>query len=435
MARQPVLNEEALVKLGSEKLAGLVIGEAKRNAAFRKLVAAALAATKGPAAVAAIIDKRLAGLDRAKACVNWEKAKAFTADIAATLATITGELASADPDAAVDRLVPSSTADRAFERIDDSNGRLQNVYHAATAGLPDLVGRLDEAGKDSIPDRLFAPAVSDDYGFFSTIMPEVVTHLAAHALDQWDKRLAEVERSLGPVKGADRNWKKRAKADRIICLRQAIADCRQDVEAFIALEKSQPDAHRNTMAIAKRLCDAGRHSEALEWVRKHGRPGLEVVTYDDLADGSCPRDLSDLARTRLEIWNLEAMGDRTTAQDLRWKTFETTLDASMLRDHIAGLPDFAEFDVFDKAFAHPIGFEQKYRALAFFLNWPRLDLAARLLVDRRTEWEGRHYEALLAAAETSSGGSHDFVPRPSRRYPQSGAFHRLWPCGSVSGKT
>jgi hypothetical protein len=87
MARRPALNEEALVKLGSEKLARLVIGEAMHNAAFRKLVAAALAATKGPAAVAAIIDKRLAGLDRAKAFVDWEKAKAFTADIAATLAT------------------------------------------------------------------------------------------------------------------------------------------------------------------------------------------------------------------------------------------------------------------------------------------------------------------------------------------------------------
>jgi hypothetical protein len=79
---------------------------------------------------------------------------------------------------------------------------------------------------------------------------------------------------------------------------------------------------------------------------------------------------------------------------LRWKTFETTLDIGMLRDHIARLTDFAEFDVLDKAFAHAIAFEQKYRALAFFLNWPRLDLAAKLFVDRRAEWEGRHYEAL-----------------------------------------
>ena len=54
----------------------------------------------------------------------------------------------------------------------------------------------------------------------------------------------------------------------------------------------------------------------------------------------------------------------------------------------------------DKAFAHAIAFEQKYRALAFFLNSPRLDLTAKLVLDRRAEWEGRHYEALLAAAET-----------------------------------
>ena len=128
------LNEEALVKLGSEKLARLVIGEPKRNAAFRKLVAA-LAATKGPAAVAAIIDKRL--VDRAKAFVDWEKAKTFTADIAATLATIRRELGSADPDAAVDGSCGSSRRRSVFERIDDSNGRLQNFYHEAAAALPD----------------------------------------------------------------------------------------------------------------------------------------------------------------------------------------------------------------------------------------------------------------------------------------------------------
>jgi hypothetical protein len=46
--------------------------------------------------------------------VDWEKAKAFTADLAATLATISGELATVDPDAAIDRLVRFlSTADRA----------------------------------------------------------------------------------------------------------------------------------------------------------------------------------------------------------------------------------------------------------------------------------------------------------------------------------
>jgi len=398
MARQPALNEEALVKLGSEKLARLVLGEAKRDAAFRKLVAAALAATKGPAAVAAIIDKRLAGLDRAKAFVDWDKAKDFTAGIAATVATITGELAAADPAAAVDRLVRFlSTAERVFGRIDDSSGRLQGVYREAAAALPELAGRLEEVDKASIPDRLFALGVSDGYGYFSAIMPELVARLPAHSVDHWDERLAEAERSIGPIKDGD--WKRRGKADRIIRLRQAIADCRHDVDAFIALEKMRPDTHRDIMAVAERLCGAGRHGEALEWIHKRGRPGLKFMTYDDLADGSSPRDVTDLARTRLEIRILEAMGERAAAQDLRWKTFESTLDAGMLRDHIASLPDFAEFEVLDKAFAHAIAFAQKYRALAFFLNWPRLDLAAKLVADRRGRWEGRHYEPLLAAAE------------------------------------
>jgi hypothetical protein len=35
-----------------------------------------------------------------------------------------------------------STVDRVFERIDDSNGRLQNIYHDAAAALPDLSSKL-----------------------------------------------------------------------------------------------------------------------------------------------------------------------------------------------------------------------------------------------------------------------------------------------------
>jgi hypothetical protein len=42
----------------------------------------------------------------------------------------------------------------------------------------------------------------------------------------------------------ERYWTRhfvKTSTDRIICLRQAFADCRQDVEAFIALERSRPD--------------------------------------------------------------------------------------------------------------------------------------------------------------------------------------------------
>ncbi|WP_368732201.1 DUF6880 family protein [Methylobacterium sp. WL64] len=57
---------------------------------------------KGPNAVAALVDRRLAGLERARGFVDWEKRKTFAADLRATLATITDELGPADPVAGVD---------------------------------------------------------------------------------------------------------------------------------------------------------------------------------------------------------------------------------------------------------------------------------------------------------------------------------------------
>jgi hypothetical protein len=322
-----------------------------------------------------------------------------TADLAATITAIIGELGPADPDAAIDRLVRFlSTADRVFQRVDDSTGRLQDVYHEAAAAVPGLVGQLDETRKASIPDRLLPLAIIDAYDFAATFLPGVIAHLLPEAVERCDARLREQIHSLGAIREKDRQ--KRAEKSRLTRLRQMIADYRRDVDAFIALETSQPDALCDTMAIAERLFEAGRHAEALGWVRKRGRPGLKIMTYDDLADGSGPRDYSELARVCLEIRILEAMGDRSAAQDLRWTTFETRLDAGMLRDHLAHLPDFAEFDVLDKAFAHASGFAQKYRALVFFVNWPRLDRAAKLVCEHLADWDGRHYEVLLPAAES-----------------------------------
>jgi hypothetical protein len=80
---------------------GSCLNEVGRNAPFKKLVTAALAGAKGPNAVAAIVDRLLAGLERARGFVDWEKRKSFAADLRATLATITDELGPADPAAAV----------------------------------------------------------------------------------------------------------------------------------------------------------------------------------------------------------------------------------------------------------------------------------------------------------------------------------------------
>lgn len=127
------------------------------------------------------------------------------------------------------------------------------------------------------------------------------------------------------------------------------------------------------------------------------------MRHEDLGDGTAGFDSRERERVRLEIRILEAMGNRDAAQVLRWKSFEAILDAAMLRDYVAHLPDFEEFEALDRAFAHAARFPHRYAALAFFLSWPRLDLAAKLVLEHRDAWDGRHYDVLAPAAETLEG--------------------------------
>ena len=131
------LSLENLVALGAEKLAQLVLDETRANAPFRKKINAALAGAKGAEAVAALIDRRLAALEKARSMVAWEKEKEFAADLAATVDTVVKELAAADPALAIERLLRFiDTHAMVFERIDDSGGRIQDVYWRAAQAAP-----------------------------------------------------------------------------------------------------------------------------------------------------------------------------------------------------------------------------------------------------------------------------------------------------------
>lgn len=70
MARKAALDIKSLTALGPDRLARLVLDEAERDPAFRKIVKAALAATGGPEAVAKLIDRRLAALEKAKSHID-----------------------------------------------------------------------------------------------------------------------------------------------------------------------------------------------------------------------------------------------------------------------------------------------------------------------------------------------------------------------------
>ena len=401
MTRRATLTQEALTALGADKLGKLVLDEVGRNAAFKKIVTAALAGAKGPDAVAAMVDRRLASLKRARGFIDWEKRKAFAADLRATLATITDELGGADPTAAVDRIVRFlASAEGVFERVDASSGHVQAIFHDAAEALPALAQEMPDSDKVRLLDLLLPLLLADGYGLIEKVFHDTIPLVPPPELSRIDAALMAALQKIGPAGDGTRDWEQRSRRDRVIRARQAIADRAGDVDAFIALEQERPARAQDSMGVVERLLAAGRSSEALDWVRRPGRPGLRAMHWHDVADATSGADLSDRNRLRLEIRVLDALGDRSAAQDLRWQTFEATLDQDMLREYLAHLPDFGEFEALDRAFAHAATHPQRYRSLAFFLAWPRLNLAANLVLEHHATWDGRHYGALVPAAET-----------------------------------
>ncbi len=371
-----------LAGLGAQKLAELIIAEASGNAAFRKRVNAALAGARGGDAVAALIDRRLAALEKARSTLDWRKEKDFAADLEATADTITGELAALDPSLALERLIRFLGAHaRVFERVDDSSGRLQDVYWRAAERVPELMRRMPAEALARVPAWLSASLTKDTHGLIAKTAIEAVRLLPGLVLAEWDEALS---RGIEPD-------------DAVLAIRQSIAETRGDLEGYIALEERRPEWRRNALRIAEKLLDAGRLDEALDWARREKKGGIAFMPAADAADGRITRPY-EFQRVALEARILEAKNDRPAAQALRWSSFAKTLHAKTLRDYIAKLDDFQEFEELDRAFAIAEAFPQSYVALAFFIEWPRLDRAAKLVIAKRSLWEGRHYGILGEAA-------------------------------------
>ena len=401
MARTPSLNVEKLSELGTERLARLVAEEAARNAPFRKLVNAALAAIKGPDAVAKLIDKRLSALERARSFVDWEKAKAFEEDLSATVGSIVGELAPASPEMAIDRLLRFlATCESVFQRVDDSRGRIQELYAGMAVSIGDIASKLTAPEKDHLVEKIMATLGEGSYGYLLAVARAVAEHLDETMLRRWDRLLAARQESFDANPGGERDWRRQAQAGEVRSVRQVVADVLGDLDGLIALEESKPAPVQDTYGIAERLLKAGRLAEALEWIRKKTGPTIRYMRMSDLADGSEAREPGSSDRRLLEARILEAQGDKQAAQKLRWSGFETTLDARVLRAYVEALADFEEFEALDRAFDVASASKQRYLALEFFLDWPRLDRAARLVFEHRKDWEGRYYEFLAPAAET-----------------------------------
>ena len=396
MVRKAALSLETLVPLGADKLARLVLDEANRNKAFRKLVTAALAAQKGPEAVAKIVDRRLGALEKAKSFIDWDRIRNFRDDLSATVAVMTGELADSSPALAVDRLLRFiATHEGVFERIDDSSGHIQGIYEEAIEALNTIAPKLKADDQALLPQKVMTALGASTHGYLVEVADAVAPHLPHPLLKDWGTRLLADQTAMEAQDAgrSDGNSYHSSNASQYRQIRQIIADCVGDLDGYIALEQQKHPNLQDNFAMAKRLLNAGRAAEALDWIRREPHSRTRFPKPQNLIDDLSPRKVS------LEGQILDAMGQKAEAQDLRWSSFEATLNVSILKEHLAALADFEEFDVLDRAFAYALQTKDIYSALSFFMEWPKHDMASKLVIDNQAKWNGNHYYQLATIAK------------------------------------
>lgn len=399
MARKPTISLEDLEALGAKKLAALVFEETAGSAAFKRRVSAALAGKSGSEAIAKLIDRRLAGLERARAFIDWDKTQAFRDDLAALLGGIVQELGPADPEAGLDRLLRFlATHQSVFERVDDSSGHIQGVYEDGIAPIGDIAMRLGPEAARLLPDKIMERLGDMEHGYLPRVADQVISHLPPEALIAWEadlaRRCAERHAVEAGLRASGRWFS--SMTDQWRQIRQSIARAHGDLDHLIAIEREKPERSQDTIRIATLLREVGRIGEALDWVRIGGPPS-HTFRFD-LDDGEV--DSPAVRQALLEAAIQQDLGREVEARALLWVRFTQTLAPAILRAHLRALPDFEDMEAEERAMAIALGHADAKPALQFFLSWPRHDLAARLIVERRDIWSGSDWQVLPSVAET-----------------------------------
>jgi hypothetical protein len=403
-----MVNAKNLEALGAPRLAELLVEISAGNAGTKRRLRLELAAAKSPGDVAKEVRKRLTTIGRSRSFVDWQGIRSLADDLDTQRRAIVETVAKIDPTEALDLLWRfMALAPTVFDRCDDSNGTIGDVFHQACGNMGEVAAAAS-ADPTTLADRAYEALVVNDYGQFDELIRVLAPALGQTGLEHLKQRMVDLS-NRPPTKLAEKDrvkigWSssgpiyadEMAERSRISTVRLAlteIADMQGDVDAFIAqYEKKTRKVPKIAADIARRLLAAGRVEEAWRAIS-----AAEHRRRDD--DWNWPD--FEWEDARIEV--LDALGRAGDAQAERWSCFERSLSSAHLRAYLKRLPDFDDIAAETKALDHAQRSRNLLQALSFLVAWPALERAADLVLQRADEVDGNQYETLAPAAEALAG--------------------------------
>lgn len=407
MASKTSLTAENLENLGASRLAQLLLDVTENDAEARRFLRMELIATHRPTQLVTEIGKRLATIARSRSELNRIAQRKLLADLENQRNLIMRNVAVSDPATALSLIwqildVSAAVLDRCFEEP----GALIGFFRDLQQDAADIAGHLKTL-PDGLVERIARYILSNHYAQFDGLLPAVSPVLGTEKLEELKAYLLALSKQKvkRPAKGARKviGWSTRGPVykdemetvDRKYSIELAleeIADLQGDVDGFIArYSADQQKFSKIATNIALRLLAAERFAEALSFLDNAGH---HQGRYDPWLD--------DFAWLDTRIAVLEALEWKSEALEARREAFYTYFSARHLKDYLAGLPDFEDFEAEEKALDHARHSDNWQMALLFLVEWGALEKAAAVVVERREALDGGRYEIWNDVADALS---------------------------------
>jgi len=189
MASRKTLNARNLEALGAPRLAELLMEISAGDAEAKRCLRLALASSMGTSEVAKEIRKRLTTIAKSRSFVDWQKRDALIRDLETQLDAIVNQVAPTDPREALDLLWRFlGLAESIYERCDDSNGSVSDVFHFALTRMGPIAESAGVA-PDTLADCTYDALVSNDYGQYDDLIKVLSPALGERGLAHLKERL------------------------------------------------------------------------------------------------------------------------------------------------------------------------------------------------------------------------------------------------------
>ena len=374
--------------LGAERLARLLLGQARDAPSLRHKLEALLSDIDGSPPelskpMIRSLERRIGTLEYIDGYNDWRSAGAIGADIGAIRRDIIEGLVPGDPRTAANllaRLV--ELQDTLFDLIDDSNGELGDALFEVVGDWGCSWARVDDRDYEEVADIVFEAVEDNPYGVLDEVIPAFAEALGDVGLKTLEGCFRMELDDLPTSESGDDSWDMDWARSRIYRGLQNIADIKGDVDAFIVAHEAAGTHLIYVVEIAERLHRAGRAEEAIRWIE---RPDSRAHPNNDSTD--------------LHTAILIDLGRKDDAFALIWRAFETTLSPDHYRSCLGMVPEKDRINLRDKAVAVARNHDDVHLALALLTEIDAPAEASALIIQRCGAFNARAYWILRPAAE------------------------------------